>query len=101
MRYIRERYGDYFCISVAGFPGLHPETPNTPEGIEQEMAWLKAKIDAGAEFIFTQMFYDADIFLAWVKRVRAAGITVPIVPGEWALGSDLCRSGRVPLRPRC
>lgn len=81
VRYIRSKYGDYFCISVAGFPGLHPETPDTPEGRAQEMVWLKEKIDAGAEFIFTQMFYDAQLFLDWVKRVRAAGITVPIVPG--------------------
>lgn len=42
---------------------------------------MKDKIDAGANFIFTQMFYDVDIFIAWVKTVRAAGINVPIVPG--------------------
>lgn len=42
---------------------------------------MKEKIDAGADFIFTQLFYNVDIFFDWVKRVRAAGITVPIVPG--------------------
>ena len=47
------------------------------------MVWLKEKIDAGAEFIFTQMFYDAEIFLDWVRRVRKAGIKVPIVPGTF------------------
>ncbi|CAL1714567.1 unnamed protein product [Somion occarium] len=52
-----------------------------PEELAQEMKWLKEKIDAGANLIFTQMFYDVEIFLEWVKTVRAAGITVPIVPG--------------------
>jgi Methylenetetrahydrofolate reductase len=45
------------------------------------MQYLKDKIDAGATFIFTQMFYDVQVFIDWVKAVRAAGITVPIVPG--------------------
>jgi methylenetetrahydrofolate reductase (NADPH) len=45
------------------------------------MRYLKEKIDLGCSFIFTQMFYDADMFIDWVKAVRAAGITVPIVPG--------------------
>lgn len=81
VRYIRERYGDYFCISVAGFPAGHPETLAGEE--DQEMEWLKEKVEAGADFIFTQMFYDVDLFLDWVRRVRKAGITVPIVPGEF------------------
>ncbi len=45
------------------------------------MEYLKGKVDAGATFIFTQMFYDIEMFVAWVKAARAAGITVPIVPG--------------------
>lgn len=45
------------------------------------MEYLKGKVDAGATFIFTQMFYDIEMFIAWVKAARAAGITVPIVPG--------------------
>jgi Methylenetetrahydrofolate reductase len=45
------------------------------------MKWLKEKIDAGANFIFTQMFYDVDMFIDWVREVRKAGITIPIVPG--------------------
>lgn len=51
------------------------------EELKKEMQWLKEKIDAGVSFIFTQMFYDVDLFIDWVKAVRAAGITVPIVPG--------------------
>lgn len=78
VRHIRSNFGDYFDIAVAGFP-QHCELP--PEEFAQELQWLKEKVDAGAGFIFTQMFYDVEIFLAWVKAVRAAGITVPIVPG--------------------
>ncbi|KAK4689294.1 methylenetetrahydrofolate reductase (NADPH), partial [Tremellales sp. Uapishka_1] len=81
VKYIHEKYPDDFCVAVAGFPQGHPETAQEPDAKEQEIAWLKAKVDAGAEFIFTQMFYDTDIFFDWVYRVRAAGITVPIVPG--------------------
>ncbi|KAJ4469590.1 methylenetetrahydrofolate reductase-domain-containing protein [Lentinula aciculospora] len=78
VRHIRREYGDYFDIAVAGFP-QHQTLP--PEEQELEMKYLKEKIDAGVNFIFTQMFYDVDIFIDWVKAVRAAGITVPIVPG--------------------
>ena len=46
-----------------------------------ELNYLKDKIDQGCNIIFTQMFYDVDVFIDWVKAVRAAGITVPIVPG--------------------
>lgn len=45
------------------------------------MKYLKEKIDAGVDFIFTQMFYDVEVFIDWVRSVRAAGITIPIVPG--------------------
>lgn len=78
VEHIRKEYGDYFAIAVAGFPEGHPESK---EGREMEMQRLKAKIDAGADFIFTQMFYDYEIFETWVQDVRKAGIDVPIVPG--------------------
>lgn len=81
VRHIHKNYPGDFCVAVAGFPQSHPQTPETPEGKETEIEWLKEKVDAGADFIFTQMFYDTDIFFDWVKRVRAAGITVPIIPG--------------------
>ncbi|KAH7890793.1 methylenetetrahydrofolate reductase-domain-containing protein [Phlebopus sp. FC_14] len=78
VRHIHKNYGDYFDIAVAGFPQnqLLP-----PEERELEMKYLKEKIDEGVDFIFTQMFYDVDIFIDWVKAVRKAGITIPIVPG--------------------
>lgn len=78
VKHIRREYGDYFDIAVAGFP-QHMLLP--PEERDLEMKWLKEKIDAGVSFIFTQMFYDVEVFIEWVKAVRAAGITIPIVPG--------------------
>ncbi|KAL0953843.1 hypothetical protein HGRIS_005020 [Hohenbuehelia grisea] len=78
VRHIRRIYGDYFDIAVAGFP-QHMLLP--PDEMKQEMQWLKEKVDAGVSFIFTQMFYDVEIFISWVHAVREAGITIPIVPG--------------------
>ncbi|KZP09904.1 methylenetetrahydrofolate reduct [Athelia psychrophila] len=78
VRHIRKLYGDYFDIAVAGFP-QHQLLP--PAELAQELAWLKEKVDAGCNLIFTQMFYDVEVFFDWVKSVRAAGINVPIVPG--------------------
>ncbi len=76
--HIRREYGDYFDVAVAGFP-QHQLLP--PEERDQELKYLKEKVDAGVSFIFTQMFYDVEVFVEWVKAVRAAGITIPIVPG--------------------
>jgi len=78
VRHIRKHYGDYFDIAVAGFP-QHMQLP--PDERDNEIRWLKEKIDAGVDFIFTQMFYDVELFIDWVKAIRAAGITIPIVPG--------------------
>ncbi|KAH8930151.1 methylenetetrahydrofolate reduct [Atractiella rhizophila] len=77
VRHIRKKYGDHFDIAVAGFPQGHDSGLER----EQELKFLKEKIDAGANFIFTQMFYDADLFIDWVRALRAAGISVPIIPG--------------------
>jgi methylenetetrahydrofolate reductase (NADPH) len=78
VRHIHREYDDYFDIAVAGFPqqALLPL-----EERQQEYQWLKEKIDEGVSFIFTQMFYDVEVFIQWVREVRAAGITIPIVPG--------------------
>ncbi|KAI5475339.1 hypothetical protein MNV49_001608 [Pseudohyphozyma bogoriensis] len=77
VRHIRKKYGDYFDIGIAGFPEGHPGSTSP----EEEMRHFKIKVDAGANIIFTQMFYDADVFIDWARRVRAAGITIPIAPG--------------------
>ncbi|CAO3699285.1 unnamed protein product [Rhizopus stolonifer] len=77
VRHIRQTFGDTFCIGVAGYPEGHIDCPSK----EQDLLYLKQKVDAGADFILTQFFYDPEAFLKWVQRCRAIGIKVPIVPG--------------------
>ncbi|RHZ57906.1 hypothetical protein Glove_382g40 [Diversispora epigaea] len=77
VRYIRAEYGDYFGICVAGYCEGHADNPDKDDDLRR----LKQKVDAGADFIVTQLFYDEDLFLIWVKKCRAIGITCPIIPG--------------------
>ncbi|MCB0639864.1 MAG: methylenetetrahydrofolate reductase [NAD(P)H] [Lewinella sp.] len=66
-----------FCIGIAGYPEKHFEAPNK----ELDLAYTKAKIDAGADYIVTQMFFDNQKYFEYVDACRKAGINVPIVPG--------------------
>lgn len=86
VNHIRAKYGDYFGITVAGYPEAHPEVIGenglaTIEAYQNDLAYLKKKVDAGADLIVTQLFYDTDMFLKFVNDCRQIGITCPIVPG--------------------
>ena len=72
-----EKHGHPFRIGVAGFPEGHPDTPNTLECMDH----LQAKVDSGADWICTQLFFDNHAFHDWRDRCRLAGIEIPIIAG--------------------
>jgi len=114
VKYIREKTGDLFNITVAGYPEGHPNRiKQVPEGhtltpteqaravtmddgtihvcsdadFKEELDYLKAKVDSGSQMIVTQMFYDVQVFLDFVTACRKHGINVPIIPGIMCITS--------------
>ncbi|KAF8077711.1 methylenetetrahydrofolate reductase-domain-containing protein [Lyophyllum atratum] len=80
VKFIRSspEFSTQFCIGVAAYPDGHTDSHLDEDA---ELTFLKEKVDAGADFIVTQLFYDVDRFLQWLKKVREKGITVPVIPG--------------------
>lgn len=118
VKFIRQEHGDYFCLSVAGYPEGHPNRMSVVSDIselsetekarcailsndagedvitvckdddfEKELDYLKEKVDAGADAIITQLFFDVEVFTTFVTRCREKGIKVPIIPGIMCVAS--------------
>lgn len=86
VRYIRAHHGDDFGICVSGYPEAHPDViVDDPEAMRKaywaDIEYLRQKIEAGADFVVTQLFYDVDAYLQFVLDCRSVGITAPILPG--------------------
>lgn len=75
--FIRAHFGDYFYIHVAAYPEIHPQAKSYGDDIR----WLRAKFEAGANAAITQYFYNADAYFYFIDQCRKAGIDQPIVPG--------------------
>ena len=74
---IRDGSKTQFCIGVAGYPEKHFEAPN----LQTDLKYLKAKVDAGADYVTTQMFFDNKKYFDFVKACKETGIDIPIIPG--------------------
>ena len=103
VKYIRAKHDGFFCIGVAGYPEGHTDC----DSLELDMKYLKEKVEAGADLIVTQLFYDTDLFFNFVRNARELGIKCPIVPGIMPITTyggfermtNMCKTN-VPVRIR-
>lgn len=99
--YIRKEHGDYFCIGVAGYAEGHADGAVSEQSVEKDLPFLVEKVQAGADFIITQLFYDVDKYIEYEKLLRAhpSGVfkTMPIIPGLMPINSysSLLRSAKL------
>ncbi|XP_011642777.1 methylenetetrahydrofolate reductase [Pogonomyrmex barbatus] len=84
--FIRKQFGDTFCVCVAGYPQMHPESPSK----ELDLHYLKAKVEAGANFIITQICFESQVLINFVRDCREIGIQIPILFGILAPASYAC-----------
>uniref|UniRef100_A0A803M2V9 Methylenetetrahydrofolate reductase n=1 Tax=Chenopodium quinoa TaxID=63459 RepID=A0A803M2V9_CHEQI len=101
VHHVRSKYGDYFGITVAGYPEAHPDVIGadglvSPESYANDLAYLKTKVDAGADLIITQLFYDTDVFLKFIPQAIIDALE-PIKDNDEAvraygihLGTEMC-----------
>ena len=75
IRLIRERFD--FCVGAACHPEIHPDAPDR----DSDLRYAREKVEAGASFLITQLFFDNELYFDFVEQARAAGIGVPIIPG--------------------
>ncbi|KAG7192323.1 uncharacterized protein KQ657_002042 [Scheffersomyces spartinae] len=84
VRYIKEQYGDYFCVGVAGYPEGHVDgLDNTLQDPQKDLPYLLEKVEAGADFIITQLFYDVDKFISYENLLRSVPQLkeIALIPG--------------------
>lgn len=77
VKHLRDKTGDKFSIGVAGYPEKHPECTS----VKADIDYLKMKLDAGGDFVITQLFFDNDYFFDYLDKVRKAGIKAPVIAG--------------------
>ena len=82
VEFIREEFGDTFCIEVAAYPEYHPQARTAQDDLRN----FKRKVDAGANSAITQYFYNADAYFHFVDACEAMGLDIPIVPGIMPIG---------------
>lgn len=91
VKYIRSQYGDFFSIGVAGYPDGHTDgSDSSDQNPEKDLKFLEEKVKAGADFIVTQLFFDVDKFVNYVKLVRSSPHIphdLPIIPGMLPINS--------------